>query len=95
MNSNFKYCLLGVRNITSRRYLTPLLTGVLIGFLVANIFISIEPNSLWLGLSSTPQRAVLRDAHSSADLVDEEGPEKGKISVFGYTDFFSIVYIFC
>lgn len=73
---------LGVRNITSRRYLAPLLIGILVGFIIANIFISIEPNSLWFGFSTITQHAILRDPHSSGDLTDAEGPEKGIVFVF-------------
>lgn len=69
--------ILGVRNITSRRHLTPLLIGIFAGFIIANIFISIEPNSLWLGFSTRAQPVILRDPHTSVDLTDAEGPEKG------------------
>lgn len=69
--------ILGVRNITSRRSLAPLLVGILVGFFVATIFISAEPKSLWLtGFSRKPLHADLRDPHSSVDLTDAEGPEK-------------------
>lgn len=54
-----------------------MLIGILVGFLVATVFISAEPKSLWLtGFSSKTHHADLRDPHSSGDLTDAEGPEK-------------------
>lgn len=70
------YLILGVRSITSRRSLAPLLVGVFVGFLVATIFISAEPKSLWLTGFSSKVHVDLRDPHSSVDLTDAEGPEK-------------------
>ncbi|XP_055302817.1 glycoprotein-N-acetylgalactosamine 3-beta-galactosyltransferase 1 isoform X2 [Sitodiplosis mosellana] len=65
----------GVRNITSRRSLAPLLVGILVGFLVATVFISAEPNSIWLNFSGR-RNVDLRDPHTGGDLADAEGPEK-------------------
>lgn len=67
---------LGVRNITSRRSLAPLLVGILVGFLVATVFISAEPKSLWFSFSSNSHHIDLRDPHTGGDLADAEGPEK-------------------
>lgn len=68
--------LTGVRNITSRRSLTPLLVGILVGFVIATAFISAEPKSLWLNFSGKSHHAELRDPHTGGDLADAEGPEK-------------------
>lgn len=67
---------LGVRNITSRRSIAPLLVGILVGFLVATVFISGDPKSLWLSFSGRSQHVDLRDPHTTSDLADAEGPEK-------------------
>lgn len=62
------------RIITSHKYLASLLIGIVVGFSIAN---TLEPNSLWLGLSTMKQHDILRDPHSSVDLADAKGPEKG------------------
>lgn len=66
----------GVRNITSRRSLAPLLVGILVGFLVATIFISADQKSFWLNFSSNSRHVDLRDPHTGGDLADAEGPQK-------------------
>lgn len=65
-----------VRNITSRRSLAPLLVGILVGFVVATVFISAEPKSFWINFKSTDHHSDLSDPHSGNDLADAEGPEK-------------------
>lgn len=67
----------GVRNITSRRSLVPLLVGILVGFLVATVFISAEPKTIWfLSFSSKSHHVDLRDPHTNGDLADAEGPDR-------------------
>lgn len=56
------FLLLGVRNLTSRRSLIPLLVGILVGFLIATIFIS-ESRSLWFNFSGQSHQGELRDPH--------------------------------
>lgn len=68
--------MLGVRNLTSRRTLIPLLVGILVGFLIATIFISAESRSIWFNFSRKSQHVELRDPHTGGDLADAEGPEK-------------------
>lgn len=66
----------GVRNITNRRSLAPLIVGILVGFLVATLFISTDSKSFWLNLSSDSRHVVLRDPHTGGDLADAEGPQQ-------------------
>lgn len=75
-NKTIRFSYPGVRNITSRRYLTPLLVGILVGFLVATVFISADSKSILFGFSTKSPHVDLRDPHSSVDLTDAEGPEK-------------------
>lgn len=70
------YIEIGVRNITSRRSLAPLLVGIVVGFLVATLFLSTDPKSIWFPFSSGTQHADLRDPHTGGDLADAAGPEK-------------------
>lgn len=71
------YELLGIRSITNRRSLAPLIVGILVGFFVATVLISADPKSFLSNIFGNSRYVELRDPHTGGDLADAEGPQKG------------------
>lgn len=65
----------GVRSLTSRRSLAPLLFGILVGFVVATLCIS-DSRTFWIAFKSDARRVDLSDPHTGLELVSAEGPEQ-------------------
>lgn len=61
--------------MTSRRSLAPLLLGILVGFVIAAVFLSPDSKSFWIPFKSDARRVDLSDPHTGGELAFAEGPE--------------------